>query len=509
MINPGVKRETAPPTLAGSTLLVLCSTLLISMMNSSMTTVALPDMQRDFVVTPDELSWVVAAFLIPFAAGTVVYGRLADLFDTRRIYLFGLTLFAVASLAVAVAPSFELMIAARVLQGLGGTAVPSLSMATIVRTTNPQQRAHAMGITIVTVGIGFGLGPIVGGALTEWGSWRAPYIAASSAAFILLPAAAATLPSLKAVAGERFDYWGALFLTAAVTGDIIALNRLPHDAGDPYGLAGLAVSLPLWAGVVVRTVTVREPFIDRELASNARFMGLSAAGFAAQGTHFAAVVLIPLLLARYHDMSALQIGLHLLPGALALALFGLIGGALANRIGNGLLLVIGCWLLFVAALTFHLSGVGWSPAGISLLYVVLAAGYGMVNACVVNAATAELPEESTGVAVGLFNLTFFLGGAAAVALAGAVLRARSTALEAFDPIFPGRAIEFSDAMLVVTGFAAAGFLLAVRFAPLWKPERFRQAVADAVAESEVATAESTTAASVHKWALKPRAKPNA
>lgn len=492
--NPPVPQPPTSPSLSRAALVVLCATILVSVMNASMTTVALPDVQRDFGVADDELTWVVTAYLITFASGTVIYGRLADMVGTKRMYVFGLTLFAAASFAVGLAPNFAIVVIARAFQGFGGTAVPSLSMATIVRTIPAGRRGSAMGATMMTVGVGFGLGPLAGGALTEWAGWPGPFLATGVATALLLPLALLLVPGIRGSAGQQFDYGGALLLTGAVTAAIIALNRLPRTPADTLGLAGLAVSLLLWIALVWRIRVAREPFINPKIVTNRRFATLAGLGMTSQGAHFAVIVLIPLLLARYHDYSTMQIGLLLLPGAIALAIAGMAGGALSARVGNRTLAIIGTWLLLVGVLVLHMAGVGWDPAMIMLLYVVVATGYGLMNAPVLSAATSELPPELAGVGVGVFNLAFFIGGAISVALAGAVLRARAGATGAFDPVFSGTPVEFSDAMAVVLAFVMLGFLLAMVPAPA------RRHPSAASFAGEAAAAEA--------WAMKPRAKPN-
>lgn len=500
---PAVTLQPQSPALGRWALVVLCGTVLVSVTSASMATVTLPALQADFDVTADTLSWVVSAYLITFAAGTVIYGRLADMHGTKRMYIFGMTLFALASLAVGLAPTFWTAVAARAAQGFGGTAVPALSMATIVRTTSPEARGRALGATILAVGVGFAIGPLAGGALTEWASWRAPFVASAVVALAILPIAVATVPNLPGRPGQRFDYLGAFCLVGAVTGDLLALNRLPRQPGDVLGLVGLAASIPLWAGLVLRVWKAPDPFIHRRVAASPRFMGLSAVGFACQGSHFAVIVLLPLLFAQHHGLSVIQIGLHLVPGALALAFFGIAGGALANRLGNALLLVSGTSLMLLAATTFHVAGVAWDPWNISALYLVLAAGYGMVNAAVANSATRELTDDLAGVGVGVFNLMFFMGGATSVALAGSILRSRVTAAHALDPIFSGQPAEFSDAMLVVVGFTAIALTLVTIFAPRRRSGRVPGVVASLPVERDPSGASATG-----DWTLQPRAKPN-
>ncbi len=456
--------RTGPGSLTTPALVLLCATIFASVTNASMSSIALPAIAAEFAVTADNLTWVVTAFIIPFATGTLVYGRLGDMFGTKRMYLFGLALFALASFGAAAANSFGLLILARVVQGMGATAIPSLSLATIIRTTTPTQRGAAMGATIMTVGLGFATGPILGGWLVELAGWQGPFVGIGIATALLFPVVVRFVPNVPGTPGQRFDATGAALVTGAITGAVIALNRLPREIGDAVGLAGLAAAVPLALLFLLRMRTAAEPFIHREVATNGRFWALSLIGFTAQGTHFAVIVLIPLVLSAYFDLGTIRIGLYLLPGALAIATFGMTGGILLNRLGARFLLVGGATVMLGGTAIFHVAGVGWQPAGIAAMYVVIAAGYGMVQAAVITAATGSLPERLAGLGSGAFNLVFFLGGAVSVALSGAILRRREAAANAIDPLFSGAPIAHSDALLVVVVFGMVGLALALLFA---------------------------------------------
>ena len=461
--NAGVTAEI--PRLKPLGLAVLCATIFCSVTNASMSSIALPDIARDFGVPADDLSWVVTAFIIPFATGTVIYGRLADTFGTKRMYLFGLSVFAAASFVTAAAPGFGWLVAARALQGVGATAVPALSMATIIRSTDPVTRGRSMGATVMTVGLGFATGPLLGGWLVDLGGWPGPFLAVGIGVAVLIPLAAVAVPGVPGTRGERFDLLGAILVVLSITGAVIALNRLPRGVTDGLGLAGLglvAVLLPL---AVLRLRFAATPFIHRAVSSNIRFWALSTIGFTAQGTHFAVVVLVPLLLTTRFGASTIEVGLWMLPGALAIAAFGLAGGQLLERLGARLLLIAGALVMASGGLVFHAAGAGWQAAGISLMYAWIAAGYGMLQSAVITAATGAVSEELAGMASGAFNLAFFLGGAVSVALSTAILRQREGADEAWNPLFDGAASAYSDALLVVVVYVLVGVVLAVAAAP--------------------------------------------
>ena len=451
----------AIPGLRPAALVVLCGTVFLSVMNASMSSLALPDIQADFAVPADDLSWVVTAYLIPFASGTVVWGRLADMFGTKRLYVAGLAAFAIASVGVAAAPGFWQIVGARVIQGASGTVIPSISMATIVKTTTPETRGRAIGATVVAVGVGFGLGPLVGGTLTDAFGWRGPFLATGLAVAAFWPVAASVVPNVPGAPGQRFDAAGVALMFGAVTGTIVASNRLPANPGSGIGLAGVGVALLFWPLVVLRVRRAADPFIAREVAVAGRFWGLSAIGAMTQGGLFAVLVLVPLLLTHHHGMSTIEVGLTLLPGAVAIGAFGMAGGSLVNRLGTRRLLVAGTGCMLAAGGLFDAAATGWTPWAIGGLYIALAAGYGMVNASVVNAATAQFPERLAGVATGTYNLVYFMGGAVSVAIAGAILRNRESASDAWNPVYRGHAPAYSDAMTVVLAYALAGIVLAL------------------------------------------------
>ncbi len=439
--------------------------VLISVANASMAAIVLPDIQAEFGVTDDVLSWFVAAYLIPFATGTLVYGRLADMRGTKPLLIFGIIVFGIGSLLVAASPTYETSIAARVLQGAGGTAIPALSMATIVHTTSEAGRARAIAFIIVAVGVGFGIGPLLGGTLAEWIGWQGPFLVTGAAVAVLVPVLVYALPAVHGTPGQRFDYVGAILLAGAVTGGVIAVNRLPNDIVDAYGVAGAAAFAPLMGLFALRTRQATEPFIDPVLFRNFRFLTLCVVGLCIQGAHFGVVVMLPLLLERYHDMRIIDIGFHLLPGALVLAATGVAAAWLAPKLGPRPILVIGSWLFFNAAVVYVFAGAGWSPVSIAILYALVAGGYAMVNSVVITAATGQLPQERTGVGVGVFNIAFFMGGALAVAMIGAILRMREDAFEPWVQVFQGAPVEFSDAGIVVLVLATLAFLLTVALGP--------------------------------------------
>ena len=448
-----------------ATLALLCLATFVSVVHAAMSSVVLPDLKADFDVPDDELTWYVTAFILAFAIGTVVYGRLGDMFGTRGPLIIGIALFGAASFATAAAPGFWATVGGRAAMGAGATAIPALSIATIVRTSTEAQRGRALGATVAAVGIGFAVGPVIGAALTEEFGWRGPLVATGCAATLLAVGALVVLRGAPGDGSRWFDVPGALLFALATTSMLIALNRLPSHPDDRLGVVAALAIAPAVAIFAVWIWRRSHPFFDPGLLARGRYIAFCGIGFMVQGMHFGAIVLLPLLWTRYHDLSFLEIGIHFVPGALALAFFGATGGFIIGRLGVRIPVVVGTWAAANGAMALFVAGVDWGDWQIAALYALLAAGYGLANAGLLHGATATLGDDETGAGVGFYSLLFFLGGAVSSAAVGAILRARETAGEAWLPLFDGRAPEFSDGFAVVAGMSALAFLIALALGP--------------------------------------------
>ncbi len=456
---------TEPLRLSRPALAVLCLATFVSVVHAAMSSIVLPDVQSDFSVPDDQLTWFVTAFILTFATGTLVYGRVADMIGTRKPLIAGIGIFAVGSLATASAPGFWLAVAGRAVMGAGATAIPALSTATIVRTTREGQRGRALGWIVASVGLGFAAGPLLGAVITEHYGWQGPLVATGAAAALTLIATVFFVDDAPGAAPRGFDLAGALLFAAAISSSLIALNRLPVH---PHGRTGLvAVGLaPLFFACFATWIARRkQPFIQPKLLRHGRFVAFSLIGLLMQGMHFGTVVLLPLYWTRYHDLSFVEVGFHFMPGALALAFFGTTGGFIIERFGARIPVVIGSWIAVNGAFALFLAGANWTDWQVAGLYAVLAGGYGLTNAALMHGATSTLGEAETGAGVGIYTLCFFIGGAISSAAAGAILRAREATTHAWLPFYEGRAPEFSDAFLVIAAMAAAAFVLSVTMSP--------------------------------------------
>ena len=193
------------------TLLVVCVALFFGVLNASAVGVALPLIASDLSIGPGKLTWLMTSFLLIYGVGIPVYGRLSDIYGARRLFLLGVTVFSVGSTLAAFAPSFEWLLVSRVVQAIGGAAVPGLGMALVSRAYPAASRGKILGVVAATIGVGGAIGPLMGGLLSQSLGWQAIFVV-NSAAAATIPVAYRILPRQEDRSGGKLDTPGALAL---------------------------------------------------------------------------------------------------------------------------------------------------------------------------------------------------------------------------------------------------------------------------------------------------------
>jgi EmrB/QacA subfamily drug resistance transporter len=371
---------------------------------------------------------VVDVYALALAALVLGAGSLADLFGRKRLYLIGLVLFALASLASGLAPDAGFLIAARGLQGIGGAVMFATTIALINTSYEGRDRGTAFGIWGAVVGASAALGPILGGALTEF-SWRWIF-------FVNLPVCVlAVLLTMSAVqearqpGAPRPDLPGIALFTVGAGGVVFGLVRAAVDGwGRPAAWGPIAGGLVVLAGWVAVELRRPAPMLDVRLFRSRSFSGIMLGALLLNGAAFAALIYTSLWLQSIGGLSPLQAGCVFIPlSALSFGVAALAGRVLQTRpprfvLGGGLLLVgVGGLLLALvdAASTWRVLMVGLA---------VLGAGVGMANPTLASAALASVPRERSGMASGAVNTARQLGFALGVAVLGSVFTARATAV---------------------------------------------------------------------------------
>lgn len=439
----------------------------ISVLNTNMFNVALPQIGREFDVTPGGLAWVVTSYSLIFGIGTPFYGRLAELYGLRRMFMIGLTIFSAGSLACMIAPQYPLLIVARIVQAAGTAAIPALGTAQIFRAIPAERRGTATGYIAAMVGVGAAIGPSLGGAIAELVSWRGLFIFGTSL-ILVVPLTRRVFPHDEPRGDAVLDLPGGLFLGTMIAGLLLGIRNL-----EEYGVLSAWVIVPLLvslAGLILlnyRIRTASDPFVPPDLLRNPNYRKLVFIGFAMLLSHMGTLVTVPLLLDRVNGISSAQIGLAMLPSAVVLSIVGPIAGRLTDRVGALIPMRSGIAIAFIALLLMTSVGSGASAIMVAGIIMLSGLGMGLTNSPMINSVSLIVPQARTGLGVSIFHMTFFLGGAFGATLITSVIDFRTSASNALNPLHSGGGVEFSDAFLVPLVICGVALALSAR---LWIPK---------------------------------------
>ena len=403
----------------------VCIGAFMGQVDSSITQMLLPRLELEFNARLSTVSWVAVAYLLTMAAFLPIFGRFADILGRKLLYTGGFLLFVLSSALCGLAPNLPVLIAFRVLQGIGAALLSSNSVAIVVATAGSPLRGRALGVQTAAQAVGLSAGPAMGGLVLDFLDWRWVF-------WINVPVGLAgailgwfVLPTTKDLPDEaRFDWKGTLLIAPALTAVVALLNE-----GHAWGATSpLFLGLAMLA-VILGTLFIRSeqradtPLIDLKLFRRRGFAVGNLAGVMAYAALFGLFFLVPFVFVRAYGDSMFAAGLRLCIVPVMLAVAAPIGGALYDRLGPRLPTVSGM-LICAAALSvlFAVLDRVWD----SLLLVMLAlAAFGIGQGLFISpnnsAIVAAAPANLTGEAGGLLNVTRCLGVSAGIAAASSLL----------------------------------------------------------------------------------------
>jgi EmrB/QacA subfamily drug resistance transporter len=295
-------------------LLIVCVAIFMLLLDITVVNVALPKIQHDLHTSFTDLQWVVDAYALLLATCVLNAGTLGDWLGRKRVFIGGVALFTVASALCGAATSPLFLNLARGLQGVGGAVMFAVSLAILSQEFHGRERGTAFGIWGATIGLAVAIGPLVGGALTEWAGWRWIFFVNLPIGIICIVGAAAYLHESRDEEHVGFDLWGFAFLTAGLFALVLALLRGESwgwGSGRTIGLfvAGL-VFLPVFVGTQLRA---ESPMFDVRLFRKPAFTGAQIVAFTISSAMFSQFLYLTLYLQNYLHLSPLQTGLRFLP----------------------------------------------------------------------------------------------------------------------------------------------------------------------------------------------------
>ncbi|MEV4458331.1 MFS transporter [Microbispora sp. NPDC049633] len=415
-------------------LLICCMSLLIVSLDNTIVNVALPALGRDLHAPVSGLQWTVDAYTLTLASLLMLAGSTADRVGRRRTFQTGLVIFTAASLLCSLAPSLGWLVAARILQAVGGSMLNPVAMSIITNTfTDRRERAQAIGVWGGVVGVSMALGPVAGGLLTDTVDWRAIFWINVPIGLLALFLTWRYVPESKAPSARRLDPVGQVLV-------IVLLGTLTYGiiegpaAGAAVSAACFAVAAAALAALVVCELRRPEPLIDMRFFRSAPFSGaavMAVAGFAGLG---AFLFLNTLYLQSNRGLSALAAGLCTLPVAVITMIVGPLSGRLVGTRGPRFPLVV-AGVCLTAAGTLLSQVTLTTPLPLLLgIYAVFGVGFGMLNPPITNTAVSGMPLAQAGVAAAVASTSRQVGQSLGVAIAGSMVSgAVSGANAAFVP----------------------------------------------------------------------------
>jgi EmrB/QacA subfamily drug resistance transporter len=407
------------------TLAAMCFALFMIMLDNTVVNVALPSIQRDLKASLASLEWTVNAYTLTFAVLLVTGGRAGDIFGRRRMFLFGVVVFALSSAAIGLAPSQHWLVAGRAVQGIGAAFMMPGTLSIITNTFPPAERGKAIGTWAGVSALALAIGPVVGGALTEYVSWRAIF-------FLNLPVAAGAVAVTLFAAHESrdetvartVDIPGIATLSLGLTALVLALvegNSWGWGSGRIVALLAVAaVALPAFAFVERRVSRV--PMVDFTFFRSRTFVGANSVGFIVSFAMLAMFFFLALYMQNILGYSALEAGVRFLPSTLVIMVVAPLSGRLADRIGPRPLIAAGLTLTSFALFLQTRIDVHTSYGLLLPAFMIMGAGIGLTMSPMSTAAMNSVNPDKAGVASGTLSMNRMLGGTFGVAALGALFQ---------------------------------------------------------------------------------------
>ncbi len=414
-------------------LMVLCLGVLMIVLDTTIVNVALPSIREDLHFTETSLVWVVNAYMLTFGGFLLLGGRLGDLLGHRRMFLAGLVLFTVASLACGLARGQGLLIAARAAQGLGGAVVSAVSLSLIMNLfTEAGERARAMGVYGFVCAGGGSLGVLLGGLLTSTLSWHWIFLVNIPIGAVVYALCLRLLPAARGAAGGgRLDVAGALAVTASLMLAVYAVvngNEAGWTSAQSLGLLGAAALLmALFLTIEAR---VAEPLMPLALFRLRNVATANVVGVLWAAAMFAWFFVSALYMQLVLGYDAMQVGLAFLPANLIMAAFSLgLSAKLVMRFGIRGPLATGLLMAALGLALFARAPVdGGFTADVLPGMLLLGLGAGIAFNPMLLAAMSDVEPSQSGLASGVVNTAFMMGGALGLAVLASLAAARTAAL---------------------------------------------------------------------------------
>jgi EmrB/QacA subfamily drug resistance transporter len=441
-------------------LILLCMGSLMIVLDTTIVNVALPSIKDDLGFSRTSLAWVVNAYMLTFGGFLLLGGRLGDLFGHRRLFLSGITLFTLASLLCGIATTQEMLVGARAVQGLGGAVASAVSLSLMMTLfTEPAERAKAMGVFGFVAAGGGSIGVLLGGVLTDILDWHWIFLVNLPIGIAVVILSLRLLPAARLPGAGRLDVAGAVTVTASLIIAVYAIvngNQVGWATGRTLGLlAAAAVLMVVFLGIESR---IASPLVPLALFKLRNVATANVIGILWAAAMFGWFFMSALYLQQVLGYSSLDVGLAFLPTTLIMGAFSIgLSAKIVMRFGIRAPVAVGMLLAAIGLLLFVRAPVdGTFLVDVFPSMILLGVGAGMAFNPVLLAAMSDVKPEESGLASGVVNTSFMMGGALGLAVLASLADSRTDSLRAAGD---GR-------LVALTGGYHIAFLVGAVFAAL-------------------------------------------
>lgn len=416
-------------------LLVLCLGSLMIVLDTTIVNVALPSIRDDLAFNESTLAWVVNAYMLTFGGFLLLGGRLGDLFGHRRLFLIGIAIFTLASLACGLASTQTLLVVARASQGFGGAIVAAVALSLVMNLfTEPAERAKAMGIYGFVNSGGGTLGVLLGGVLTNYFSWNWIFLVNLPLGILVTFLGLKLLPKHRGEGtSHHLDIAGAITITSAMLLAVYStLNGNTVGWGSLQTLGGLAGALAILLVFIAIELKVRVPLMPLGLFKLRSMTTADLIGMLWSAAMFSWFFLSALYLQRVLGYSPLFVGLAFLPCNIIMAILSLgLSAKLVNRFGIRRTLVSGLSLVTLGLSLFVIAPLEGSFAlNVLPSMILFGLGGGVAFNPLLLAAMSDVKPQDSGIASGMVNTSFMMGGSLGLAVLASLAAFRTEKLSA-------------------------------------------------------------------------------
>ena len=421
-------------------------TTVMATLDASIVNIAIPVIRAYFNVEIIVIEWVVVAYLLTITSLLMIFGRLADLYGRKKIFTLGVIVFTAGSVSCALSQSITALILSRILQGVGASCVTANGLPIITAVFPPHERGKALGWIGTTVAFGLSAGPVIGGIITAYLGWRYIFL-------INLPIGVAALLLARKFIREseiykttRFDFGGAVFLTAALISLLLAFTQ--YENWGIIALLGLSgCSLVFTWLFIMAEKKFPQPMVDLNLFKDDRFSMSSLAAFLNFTGRFSVVFLFPFYLIDLRGFATSTAGLLMTPVPLCMAIVAPYSGSLSDKIGTRFLTVLG---MIVSALGFVIFAFIDEHSGLPMMIIsliLIGAGGGIFSSPNTSTIMGSVPKNRLGNAGAMANLVRNLGMIAGITWSGVLFHAQTASGDSgmiLDKVVPA----YSTAMII-------------------------------------------------------------